>query len=256
MSSNDVTIPTPSLTSLLYVKSAKYSAATQHPFLTAAGDGSLANDQLSYWLAQDRIYASHAYPRFIGQLIAKIPFSSAHAASSPEQQRNDRILRVLSFCLQNIVREVAFFSDTSEKFGLEIGIRNQVGDAGWPERKATMDYTAEMARIAALGTLGEGLVFLWAMERVYLDAWKHVASARMGTASTEPLSSLSLATAVDGFVTNWTSAEFEAFVRDLADLVDLCDVPLEAASVVWNRVLELEEAFWPEEGEALAVKSQ
>lgn len=166
MASNDVTIPTPSLTLLLYVKSVKYSAVTQHPFLTAAGDGSLDNEQLSYWLAQDRIYASHAYPRFIGQLIAKIPFSSAHAPSSAEQQHNDRILRVLSFCLQNIIREAAFFSDISKKFGLEIRIRNQVGDAGWPERKATRDYTAEMARVAAVGTLGEGLIFLWAMERV------------------------------------------------------------------------------------------
>lgn len=63
-------------------------------------------------------------------------------------------------------------------------------------------------------------------------------------------------TAVDEFVTNWTSAEFEAFVQELADLVVLCDVPLETARAVWNRVLELEEAFWPEEGETIATRSQ
>jgi formylaminopyrimidine deformylase / aminopyrimidine aminohydrolase len=158
-----------SLTSLLSTSSARYSAATGHPFLTAAGNGSLSKDRLACWLAQDRIYASHAYPRFIGQLIAKIPFSSAHAPTSAEQQGNDRILRVLSFSLENVVREVGFFKETSEKFGLEIRIRRGEHDAGWIERKATRDYTAEMARIGAICTLEEGLTFLWAMERVSFD---------------------------------------------------------------------------------------
>jgi hypothetical protein len=37
---------------------------------------------------------------------------------------------------------------------------------GWIERKGTRDYTAEMFRVASSG-LFEGLVFLWAMERVW-----------------------------------------------------------------------------------------
>ena len=135
----------------------RYTAATQHPFLIAAGNGSLPKDRLALWLSQDRIYAL-AYPRFIGLLIAKIPFSPADAPSSAREKQNNKILKVLVFALDNIVQEAAFFKDTSQKWGLNI--------ERWAERKATRDYTAEMARISGSGSLEEGLIFLWTMERV------------------------------------------------------------------------------------------
>lgn len=133
-----------------------YSAAVNHPFLAAAGNGSLPHNRLALWLSQDRIYAAHAYPLFIGRLISLIPFSSSHGLNSPEELRNQRILKLLSFALENVVKEAAFFSDMSKKWDLPIGC--------WRERKATRDYTAEMARVS--GGLEDGLVFLWAMEEV------------------------------------------------------------------------------------------
>lgn len=71
---------------------------------------------------------------------------------------NQRILRVLVFCLENIVKETGFFKDTAVKWGLDM--------EAWEESKATRDYTAEMARISISGRLEDGLVFLWAMEKV------------------------------------------------------------------------------------------
>ncbi|KAF8889592.1 hypothetical protein BD779DRAFT_1662021 [Infundibulicybe gibba] len=56
--------------------------AIAHPFLQAAANGSLGRHLLSIWLSQDRIYASHAYPRFIGALISHIPFGNR--GSSPD----------------------------------------------------------------------------------------------------------------------------------------------------------------------------
>ena len=60
--------------------------------------------------------------------------------------------------------------------------------------------------------------------------------------------------AVQPFVDNWTSPEFHKFVDDLADLVN--DLGIERgtdmwkrAEMVWDRVVELEVGFWPEEGE-------
>lgn len=145
-----------SLTAHLASLSNSESEAHRHPFLVAAGDGTLSHDRLAYWLSQDRIYAAHAYPLFIGRLISRIPFSSSHALGSPGELKNQRILKALSFSLENVVREVAFFEETSKKWGLPID--------GWAERKATRDYTAEMARMS--GDLEDGLVFLWAMEKV------------------------------------------------------------------------------------------
>ena len=134
-----------------------YSLATKtHPFLVSASEGTLSNNLLALWLFQDRIYAAHAYPHFIGSLISRIPFDSHHLTGEHCQ----RILKILTFCLENIVREVEFFDNTAKRWGLDV--------RGWKERKGTRDYTAEMTRISNTGRIEEGLLFLWAMEKVNL----------------------------------------------------------------------------------------
>lgn len=135
-----------------------YPEAINHPFLIAAGHGTLTPDLLALWLSQDRIYAAHAYPAFIGSLIANIPWDSSHGLSSPEEQKNQRILSILVYSLENVVREVNFFKETAAKWKLPLEC--------WRERKGTRNYTAEMAKISKNGRIEEGLVFLWAMERV------------------------------------------------------------------------------------------
>lgn len=135
-----------------------YSAAIEHPFLISAGNSSLKDSLLALWLSQDRTYAAHAYPRFIGSLIANIPFDASHSLSSSEEALNQRILKVLVYSLDNIVREIEFFKQTAEQWGLDMET--------WKERKGTRDYTAEMARIAGNRRIEDGLIFLWAMEKV------------------------------------------------------------------------------------------
>ncbi|KAJ2990339.1 hypothetical protein NUW54_g8498 [Trametes sanguinea] len=128
--------------------------------------------------------------------------------------------------------------------------------AQWRERKATRDYTAEMARMGALGSLEDGLVFLWAMERVYLDAWSHVKSllpnATSGAGPALP--------AIKQLAENWTCPEFVQFVDALGSLVNRLSIsPGSPAYVraeeIWARVVELEEAFWPVGGEEMVVLS-
>ena len=136
-----------------------YAAATEHAFLTAAGTGVLPPPLLSLYLSQDRLYAAHAYPRFLGHLLARVPFSSLHAPDSREEHFHAEVVGVLADALQNVRREVALFAEIEAKHALP-------RFAGWRERKATRDYTAEMARVGAVGSFEDGLVFLWAMERV------------------------------------------------------------------------------------------
>lgn len=62
------------------------------------------------------------------------------------------------------------------------------------------------------------------------------------------------------FATNWSTAEFKRFVDELAVLVDdvyghLGDDAWKHAENVWGRVVELEEKFWPREGEELGSKN-
>ncbi|KDQ17085.1 hypothetical protein BOTBODRAFT_129414 [Botryobasidium botryosum FD-172 SS1] len=222
-----------------------YEAATRHPFLASAANRTLSPQLLSYWLSQDRIYAAHAYPRFIGLLISKIPFSALHPVDSPEEEQNKKWLKLLSFALQNIVAEVNFFKDVAEKWGLQV--------EGWKERKGTRDYVAEMARISSLGTLEEEFVFLWAMERVYLDAWTYVhENSPANSAEDQDTTSRAIAS----FSENWSSKEFVQFIDELAEVVNELGIKqgTEAwakAEEVWQRVVELEVEFWPHEGEEL-----
>lgn len=143
---------------LLSLDPISYKAATQHPFLTKAGDGTLSLDKLILWLSQDRIYAAHAYPRFIGALISRIPFQLTDTISGHAELRNQEILKLLVKCLDNIVHEVSFFKNTANAYGFNLD--------KWPERQATRNYTAEMARVATNASLDEALIFLWAMEKV------------------------------------------------------------------------------------------
>ena len=66
---------------------------------------------------------------------------------------------------------------------------------------------------------------------------------------------------MNSFAKNWSSPEFEAFVNELAELVDddyLSITPgtsaWESAENVWKRVIELEIGFWPEDGEELSMR--
>ncbi|KAG1816924.1 heme oxygenase-like protein [Suillus variegatus] len=219
-----------------------YNAATRHEFLTAAGTLTLSPARLAFWLCQDRIYAAHAYPRFIGLLITKIPFDGP----AVEEELNRETLALLTICLEGVIREVAFFEGVAKECKLDID--------GWKERKATRDYTAEMARVASVGSLEEGLVFLWAMEQVYLDAWKYVKSLFPPQSDSEDCA----ANATRQLTNNWTRPEFEEFVQNVEALANRhfarrhhghSHSAVRAMESIWERVVELEEMFWPEEGE-------
>lgn len=74
--------------------------ATEHPFLKAAATGSLSQEDVVTWLAQDRLYAL-SYVTFMGQLLSKVPISSGSDRTS---SLNWKIADCLINCLDNIRR--------------------------------------------------------------------------------------------------------------------------------------------------------
>ncbi|KAJ7924410.1 heme oxygenase-like protein [Mycena leptocephala] len=202
-----------------------YADAINHPFLRSAGEGAIDKSLLSLWLSQDRIYAAYAYPKFIGALIAAIPFNKSFVLESDAHNR--RILKTLTACLENIINEVDFFVKTAETHELDLEM--------WKERKGTRDYVAEMDSIAGSKNVAEGLVFLWAMEKVYLDAWTFVRT-ELQKRQSQPQAPTDLL--VTQFVENWTSPEFVKF----------------RAAEIWERVVELEIDFWPSVGEEFRMR--
>jgi thiaminase len=146
----------PSLTRhLLTCCAVPFRQATQQPFLSHAGCGSLAAGPLSQWLVQDGHY-SRGYIRFIGQLLAKIRL--------PQTQNSQfhpmyRVMDLLISALNNMRREMQFFEITATKYGLALG-----SEPPSPITRAMLDLFVSASSSSA--SLLEGMVVLWATEHV------------------------------------------------------------------------------------------
>jgi thiaminase len=148
--------PPPSLTRHLLTTCANpFRQATQQPFLSHAGCGSLAVGPLVQWLAQDGHY-TRGYIRFIGQLLAKIRL--------PQTQNSQfhpmyRVMDLLISALNNMRREMQFFEITATKYGLALG-----NEPPSPPTRAMLDLLVSASSSSA--SLLEGMVVLWATEHV------------------------------------------------------------------------------------------
>ncbi|KAK5708721.1 hypothetical protein LTR17_020431 [Elasticomyces elasticus] len=230
----------PSLTAhLLHLDESALKAATQHPFLEAAATKSLETERLQAWLAQDRLYAL-AYTNFMGALLAKVPIPTG---TDREMSLEGRAADLFIDCLVNIRTESKMFEETAAAEGWLDDICN-----AQPNRhtRAYQDLFAGAA--APQKPLIVGLTVLWATEECYLRAWKH-AKSKMDLSLKAKDKDVMQRT----FIPNWTSPEFEAFVRKIGALVNKFGSERSAedgweweeCETAWRQVLWLEESFWP-----------
>ncbi|EXJ79055.1 hypothetical protein A1O3_08556 [Capronia epimyces CBS 606.96] len=280
---------------LLHSAPESFQSATEHPFLRLAGRGTLPRATLSRWLSQDRLYAQ-SYIGFIGALIARVELPDAYVSSQDKNltKENDndkdkdedeairpwRVVTLLSAALDNILRELAFFESTAEKYGLSLDAPSRSdgdgdGEAVFAAEPATQQYIDLFRSFAAdpSRSLLEGLVVLWATETVYLRAWTYAASFTdtdtntntntntntdintdhihepkegsgppgTGTGKLDPFAADQDSGALrSAFIPNWTSIEFADFVRDIGHITDLLAEREDAV----NRNLDVYLAVW------------
>ena len=229
----------PSLTShLLHLDQASLKAATTHPFLTAAATSTLPVERLKDWLAQDRLYAL-SYVNFIGTLLSRI---SIPTTSDRETTLHWRAADILIDCLTNIRRELALFEQTAAAEGWLDEICNA---------RPTVQTRAYQDLFAGATAQGRstliGLTILWATEESYLRAWRF-AWSKMDQGV--PAKQKDVMQRV--FIPNWSSAEFEAFVRKIGALVNKFGATVEEDGEEWaecevafRQVLWAEKEFWP-----------
>ena len=132
-----------------------FTTATQQPFLSHAGCGTLSQGPLIQWLAQDS-HIGRGFISFIGQLIGKIRLPET---ANSQQNTNYRALDLLISAMNNVRREMSFFEATQQKYGLQVG-----GEAAKPPTKGYLDLFASAAAPSA--SLLEGMVVVWATEHV------------------------------------------------------------------------------------------
>ncbi|KAK7908141.1 hypothetical protein PG985_015444 [Apiospora marii] len=222
-----------------------YKKATQCRFLELAGQGRLPKESLSQWLSQDRLYAQ-AYCRFIGGLISRVqlPVSSATEAS---RTTPFRILLMLQTAMIGVTTELQFFEKTAAEYQLNLAAMEGGQEFEANEvTKGCIDLFDSFTAEAGKGrSLLQGLVMLWALEKVYLDAWTF---AKQQTPAGDALDGGALR---NKFIPNWAGDHFRAFVDQIQECLDVFASEAGASDVdqvamdAWKEMLILEEGFWP-----------
>ncbi|KAI2480512.1 TenA transcription activator [Pyrenophora tritici-repentis] len=198
----------PSLTShLLTICSGPFAQATQHPFLSHSGCGSIGVGPLMQWLVQDGHY-ERAFMRFVSQLLGKV-----RLPSTPNSQFHPmyRTMDLLISALNNMRREMQFFEITATKYGLVLPM-----DPPSPITRALIDMFVNATSPSA--SLLEGMVALWGTEHCYRSAWQYAASfsPNVSTMSAEP----HIVALHQALLPNWISPAFSKFVEASRALVD------------------------------------
>lgn len=148
--------PAPSLVAHLLNKHVdKVNKATQQPFLSHAGCGTLSGSALTSWLVQNS-HISRALMSAIGALIAKVRLPDA---GNTRAETSYRALDLLISTITNIRKEIDFIENTKHKYNLVT-----VTEPPSAMTKAYMDLLASVSSPQA--ELLEGMVALWATEHV------------------------------------------------------------------------------------------
>jgi thiaminase/transcriptional activator TenA len=166
--------PTITVAHLVQRHAGAWRQATHHPFLDGIREGTLADDALVRWLVQDHLF-----------VVDLLEFQWGLTERAPAAAR-----AVLSAGVAALEAELLWFGQLARARGLDLHANRL------PAAEA---YRAFLGQLAA-SPYQVAMVALWAIERVYLEAWQ---SARPG------------APALRELVEHWTAPAFAEYVRGL-----------------------------------------
>lgn len=197
-----------SLRELRHRVSDPWGRATRHPFLAGVRDGTLPPRSFEVWLVQDYHFAR-----------GLLPFQARCLAQAPRRDQP-----VLARGVVALVEELGWFEDQAARRGLDLRVPLH------PVCRAYVNFLWALS----FGPYVAQLVALWALERIYLEAWT---GARPGA---EPYRE---------FVARWTHPDFQRYVDGLEEAADqaLAEAPpreREAAQEALAETVEHEIRFW------------
>ncbi|ROV95211.1 hypothetical protein VMCG_08549 [Cytospora schulzeri] len=260
-------------THLLGVDTPSYIAATEAPFLTAAGEGRLSKEVLGKWLANDRLYI-HAYIKAVGRTLSIIDLPQTTPEAATEAAPETQFVDWLFATLTALRREERLFIDVARKYGIAIDLETMSTTEGGRDVQR-VPGTAKMPGLVMVeklfGSLHpassvdrslplpwlEAAVVFWGTEKVYSDAWAWAKSKQIGAA--ESMEDADGGALRKEFIPNWGNSEFTAFVDQLGSIIDRATEDtlsvlggavkaslIGRAEKVWKEVVAAEKAFWPE----------
>jgi formylaminopyrimidine deformylase / aminopyrimidine aminohydrolase len=183
---------------------AAWACATQHPFLVAVRDGMVPERAFNAWLVQDYRFVCELL-RFQARLLGRAP---------------RRAQPVLVSGAAALVDELTWFEEQANVRGCDLRAGSLPATAAYVELLERLDGEDFPVALAAL----------WALERVYLDAWSCAAPG---------------APAYREFVGHWTVPQFDAYVEALERAADdALGTATDEADAVFAQVIDAECRFW------------
>lgn len=115
--------------------------------------------------------------QYASLLLSRLPYPtlpSSHDSntSMTRQETLYKAISVLIFSLQNVHRETRFFASTAAKFDLDLFPGGEIPDVQGKSgllgeyEEVTRSYVDFLHGIAMSGSVEEGLIVLWSMEKV------------------------------------------------------------------------------------------
>jgi thiaminase/transcriptional activator TenA len=186
-----------------------WSRLVVHPFVVAAGDGSLDPAVFDRWIVADHYFVV-GFRRFLGGLVA----------IAPDQLSAD----VLAAGLAPLQVELDLFR--REAYARRLDLTAEPGPT-------TLGYTSFLQASLQDG-FPMALTVLYGAEKAYYDAWSAVRATASRDSHYWP------------FVDNWSSDAFAGWVAAVARLLDPVapDGPVPAMATAFDRVVRYELRFW------------
>jgi thiaminase len=178
----------------------------EHPFVAQTSAGTLPRSAFDRWLIEDH-YFVRSFRAFLTELTAIAP--------------DDQAREVLAGGLAALVPELELFEAAAAERGLDLGTEPSLLNLG---------YSSYLTASVREGW-PVGITVLYAVEKAYYDAW---ASVRDTTGPD---------TQYAGFIANWSSPDFAAYVDRLGALVDREELTADLTRA-FDRVVRFELAFW------------
>jgi thiaminase/transcriptional activator TenA len=191
---------------LLTAQAAAWQRILDHPFVSRTSAGSLPKATFDRWIAEDYFFVL-SFRRYLETLSSVAP--------------DDEARKVLAGGSAALIPELALFEQAAAERGVDLTVEPSLLNLG---------YSSYLFASVQEGW-AVGITVLYAVEKAYYDAW---ASVRDTTDA---------ATQYAGFIANWSSPEFAAYVEELGGLVDREELTPELTRA-FDRVVRFELAFW------------
>lgn len=231
---------------LLALEPPAFKAATQSPFLAAAGTGRLPKATLGTWLANDRLYI-HAYIKAAGRTLAIIdlPQTTATTITTTTTAPETKLVDWLLTTLTELRREERLFIDVAAQYGLRIDLETDISEEGGRDVRrvpgavksaglvmferlfGSLHPAASVDRSVPLPWLEAAVVF-WGTEIVYLTAWTWAGGQQQQQQQQQPEGDGGGEGEYDAdggalrkeFIPNWSNNGFREFVEQLGGIID------------------------------------